>query len=107
VEGEFPQEGEFILAKEPEAVGNLIAEFLARSGYAKRLQKQAAVMVWPEIAGPKIAEETQAFKIDGDSLVVKVARAAWRQQLTFLKAELLANLNSRLGEGIIKDIRFI
>ena len=107
MEGEFPQEGEFILAKEPEAVGNLIAGFLARTGYAKRLQKQAAVMVWAEIAGPKIAEETQALKIDGDSLVVKVARAAWRQQLTFLKAELLANLNSRLGEGIIKDIRFI
>lgn len=95
------------MAKEPEKIGGLISGYLDRLGLAERLGKQEAVLKWPEIAGSKIAGETVALKVDGDTLVVKVHKAAWRQQLTFLKAELLAKLESRLGEKCIKDIRFI
>jgi predicted nucleic acid-binding Zn ribbon protein len=95
------------LAKEPDKIGGLIGNYLSNLGYADRLHKQSAVTRWAEIVGPKIALETQALKIDGDTLVIKVHRAAWRQQLTFLKAELLAKLNSQIGEELIKDIRFI
>ena len=93
--------------QEPIRVGGLIAGYLDRLGFAARLGKQTAVLQWAEIAGPKIAEETKALRIDGDTLVVKVNRSAWRQQLSFLKAELLARLESKLGKGVIKDIRFI
>jgi len=95
------------LVGEPDVLGNLIARYLDRLGFSGRLRKQTAVMLWSEIVGPKIAEETEAVRIDGDALVVKVTRAPWRHQLTFLKGELLAKLNSRIGNGIIKDIRFI
>jgi predicted nucleic acid-binding Zn ribbon protein len=95
------------LAHEPEKIGGLISGYLAKLGYGERLNKQAAILQWPEIAGPKIATETMALRIDGDTLVVKVHKAAWRQQLSFLKSEMLAKLDSELGEGCIKDIRFI
>jgi len=95
------------LAKEPEKIGGLISGYLDSLGLAERLGKQEAVLQWPEIAGPRIASETEALKVEGDTLVVKVQKAAWRQQLTFLKAELLAKLDSKLGAGCIKDIRFI
>ena len=91
---------------EPEKVGGLISGFLGRLGLAERLSRQSAVVAWAEIAGPKIAEESEAVRIDGDTLVVKVHKAAWRQQLTFLKAELLTKLESKVGKGV-KDIRFI
>jgi predicted nucleic acid-binding Zn ribbon protein len=94
------------LAFEPEKVGGLIGGFLERLGLAERLSLQSAVILWPEIAGPRIAEESEAVKIDGDTLIIKVYKAAWRQQLTFLKAELLAKLESKIGKGV-KDIRFI
>ena len=76
-------------------------------GFANRLDKQTAVLQWADIAGPKIAEEAVALRIDGDTLVVRVGQAAWRQQLSFLKVELLGRMESRLGKGVIKDIRFI
>jgi predicted nucleic acid-binding Zn ribbon protein len=95
------------LAREPIRVGGIIQGYLERLGFSARLGKQAAVLQWSEIAGPKIAEETKALRIDGDTLVVKVNRAAWRQQLTFLKSELLLRLELKLGKEVIKDIRFI
>ena len=71
------------------------------------MEKQSAVEKWSAIVGDKIAAETKALKIDGNVLVVKVHQAAWRQQLIFLKDELLAKLKSELGEGRIEDIRFL
>jgi predicted nucleic acid-binding Zn ribbon protein len=95
------------LAIEPEKIGGLIAGYLDHLGFAARLGKQEAVLRWSDIVGPRVAEETKALRIDGDTLVVKVNQAAWRQQLSFLKIELLAKLDLKLGKGCIKDIRFI
>jgi predicted nucleic acid-binding Zn ribbon protein len=95
------------LKKEPDKIGGLISDYLANLGYADRLTKQSAVTEWAGLVGPKIASETQAVRVESDTLIVKVNRAAWRQQLTFLKAELLAKLSSKIGEGQIRDIRFI
>ena len=71
------------------------------------MKKQSAVEQWGEIVGEKIAIETKALKIDGDVLVVKVFKAAWRQQLIFLKDELLSKLETELGDERVKDIRFL
>ena len=95
------------MADEPMKIGGLIRGYLDGLGFANRLDKQTAVLQWADIAGPKIAEEAVALRIDGDTLVVRVGRAAWRQQLSFLKVELLGRMESRLGKGVIKDIRFI
>jgi len=76
-------------------------------GYSGRLEKQSAVVKWGDIVGDTISAETKALKIDGDVLVVKVFKAAWRQQLIFLKDDLLIKLGNKLGEGRVKDIRFI
>jgi len=95
------------MAKEPEKIGNVILETLSRMGFAERLQKQSAVMKWGEIVGDTIAAETEALRIDGNTLVVRVHQAAWRQQLIYLKEGLLEKLKTELGKDSIEDIRFI
>ncbi len=95
------------MATEPEKIGNVILQTLNRMGFAERLQRQTAVMRWNEIVGDTIAAETEALRIEGSTLVVRVHRAAWRQQLTYLKEGLLVKLKAELGEDSIKDIRFI
>lgn len=92
---------------DPEKIGGLILQALDKMGYAGRIHKQSAVTGWSEIVGEAISRETTALKIDGDTLVVKVHKAAWRQQLIFMKDELLTKIRSRLGEESIEDIRFI
>lgn len=95
------------MATEPEKIGNVILKTLNRMGFAERLQRQTAVMRWEEIVGDTIAAETEALRIEGSTLVIRVHRAAWRQQLTYLKEGLLVKLKAELGEDSIKDIRFI
>ena len=95
------------MATEPEKIGNVILKTLNRMGFAERLQRQTAVMSWKEIVGDTIAAETEALRIEGSTLVIRVHRAAWRQQLTYLKEGLLVKLKAELGEDSIKDIRFI
>jgi predicted nucleic acid-binding Zn ribbon protein len=76
-------------------------------GYAERIQRQSAVISWSEIVGDVISKETKALKIDNKTLVVKVHKAAWRQQLVFLKDEILKKIETDLGQGVVEDIRFI
>jgi predicted nucleic acid-binding Zn ribbon protein len=54
-----------------------------------------------------LAKETEALRIDGDTLVVRVHQAAWRQQLTYFREELLAKLKAELGDDSVEDIRFV
>ncbi len=95
------------MATEPEKIGNVILKTLNRMGFAERLQRQTAVMRWEEIVGDTIAAETEALRIEGSTLVVRVHRAAWRQQLTYLTEGLLVKLKAELGEDSIENIRFI
>jgi len=95
------------LANEPEKLSAAILKTIGRMGFSERLHKQQAVTRWKELVGDTVAAETEAVRIDGNVLVVKVFKAAWRQQLVFLKDELLAKLEVELGKDLIKDIWFI
>ncbi len=95
------------MKREPELIRNLILDSIEKMGLGERIQKQSAVVRWNQIVGDKIALETKALRVDGNVLIVKAYKAAWRQQLTFLKDELLSRLESDLGRDCIKDIRFI
>lgn len=94
------------MSGEPQKIGSFILETLDRMGFTDRLKKQRAVTDWNNIVGEKIAVQTEALRIERDTLVVKVHQAAWRQQLLFLKDDLLAKIRKELG-GDIKDIRFL
>jgi len=91
---------------EPQKLGTLILDSLSKLGLMPRLLKQSAVDIWPEVAGEIIAKQSEAIRIEGYILVVKVFQSAWRHQLIFLKSELIVRLEGKLGNGIIKDIRF-
>lgn len=95
------------MPREPEKLGDSILGALNRMGFAERLHKQEAVVRWNEIVGETIAAETEPIRIDGDTLVIKVYQAAWRQQLVFLKDELLSKLEVEVGKDLIKDIRLV
>lgn len=92
---------------DPRKIGGLILDALNKMGYTERIQRQSAVISWSEIVGDVISKETKALKIDNKTLVVKVHKAAWRQQLIFLKDEILKKIETGLGRGVVEDIRFI
>lgn len=90
--------------REPEKIGAVLSELIRKFGYEGKLREVDAVKLFNEVAGKEIARHCRAVKITDGRLIVKVSDPIWRQQLVFLKGELIAKLNARLDKSIVKDI---
>ncbi|MBI5478691.1 MAG: DUF721 domain-containing protein [Deltaproteobacteria bacterium] len=90
-----------------EPIGPLVADTLRRLGRAQELLEPRAIVAWADVAGPRVAARTRAERLKDGVLTVRVDGAAWLNELTYLKADLLARLNEHLGGGVVRDIRFL
>ena len=90
-----------------QALKTAIKIFLKTSGLDKGVKQNTALLIWDEVVGEKIAENTSAEKVEHGTLTIKVDNSSWRQELVFKKKEIIDKLNSRIGKKTIKEIRFI
>lgn len=84
-----------------QALGQLIKEL----GIESEIIHHQAVQLWPEVVGRKIANISQAEKIDGKILFIKVKNDSWRNELVFLKKDIIERLNKRIGKKVVEDLR--
>lgn len=89
---------------DPQKIGAVLSDLIRKFGYEDKLREVDAVKLFNEVAGEKIAEHCQAIKITDGRLILRVSDPIWRQQLVFLKGDLIAKLNARLGKSVVKDI---
>ena len=90
-----------------QALKTAIKVFLKESGLDKGVKQNTALLIWDEVVGENIAENTSAEKVEHGTLTIKVDNSSWRQELVFKKKEIIDKLNSRIGKKTIKEIRFI
>ena len=90
-----------------QALKTAIKIFLKKSGLDKGVKQNTALLIWDEVVGEKIAENTSAEKVEHGTLTIKVDNSSWRQELVFKKKEIIEKLNGKLGKKTIKEIRFI
>ena len=91
---------------QPISVGDAIASTLKNLGFTQRLKRFEVLNLWPTIVGDRIAQVTRAERFEGGKLFVKVDHAPWRNELTFLKKELIAKINSTMNEEVVQEIVF-
>ncbi len=89
-----------------ESIGNVFAQLFRDLGIDTAIQQNVAVNRWDEIVGERIAEISEAEKIEKGVLFVKVDSPVWRNELVFMKASLIKNVNDALAKNIVKDIKF-
>jgi predicted nucleic acid-binding Zn ribbon protein len=89
-----------------QVIGNVFTQLFRDLGIDKAIQQNAAVNRWSEIVGERISEVTEAEKIEKGILVVKVSSPVWRNELVFMKTNLIKNINDALAKNIVKDIKF-
>jgi predicted nucleic acid-binding Zn ribbon protein len=78
---------------------------LGLSEVAKRVRISAA---WAQAVGADIAARTEPQSLHRGLLIVRSTSAAWQNELTFLKAEILLKLNAALGkERAVRDLRVV
>ena len=89
-----------------QALGNVFAQLFRELGIDKAIEQNQAVTRWAEITGERIAQVSQAVKIEKGVLYVKVNSPVWRNELVFMKHNLIENINQTLKKTIVKDIKF-
>lgn len=90
-----------------ESVANILTQALKKYGLDDRISRYQFVTHWPEIMGAAIAERSRPEYIRNSTLHVRVADAAWAQELGFQKPIIIKRLQRFLDKDtVVKDVRF-
>lgn len=90
----------------PKLLAEGMAALLHELGMGKKIRQYEVIDLWAGIVGEQIAKVAVAEYINGSKLFVRVARATWRNELVFLKKDLIGKINAALNEEVISDIIF-
>ena len=85
------------------AINNL----LKAAGLEAGVSQNKALLVWDDVVGAKVSENTTPEKVEAGTLYIKASNPTWRQELVFKKEDIIKKLNKKLGEKTIKEIKFI
>ncbi len=92
--------------KRPRTIGDLLNQVMRKEGLETPLIQRRALAMWEEVTGSLVSKYTGDKYIKNQTLFVKITNPALRADLTMMKAQLIKELNSRVGSFIISDIRF-
>ena len=84
-----------------------ITDFLKKAGLEKGVSQNNALLIWKDVVGEKVSQNTTPEKVESGKLYVKASNPTWRQELIFKKADIIERLNKKLGKNTIKEIKFI
>ena len=87
--------------------GELLGQLLKRYKLEAGLRRGRVLALWPEIAGEMLARLTEPLKLERGELLVLVENAALAHQLTYQREEFVRRYASRLGEGVVTNVRFV
>lgn len=90
----------------PQRISNILADLMARRGFARVQSTEAYEQAWREAAGPLAAQYTQVGALKRGTLEVVVANSALVQELTFQKDAIVQKLAARLPDEKIRNLRF-
>jgi predicted nucleic acid-binding Zn ribbon protein len=93
--------------RSPSPIADALASYLRNSGFSKRLQQAGIIEEWAVLVGPQIAAVTAPESVTQDGLLrVRVATAAWANELSLMSPRILARLNAG-RTGRVKEIRWV
>lgn len=91
----------------PDRVVDTLRQVLQRIDPERRLAVYRVWTFWEEAVGAPVAARAQPAGYRDGVLSVRVAGAAWMQELQFMKEDVRERLNALLGAELIRDIYFV
>ncbi len=90
-----------------EKIGPLLGRVVKELGLEKRIEEYRVIDEWESIVGSAIAERTEPVMVERGRLAVKVKSSPWLFEMRMREADILDKIAERLGEGVIREIRFV
>jgi predicted nucleic acid-binding Zn ribbon protein len=91
---------------QPRKIGDVLAQLIARRGYAREQSSAALGGAWQEAAGQQFAAVTRAGAVRRGTLEVLVSNNLLAQELGFQHDQLIAKLQKLSPELKITKLRF-
>ena len=79
--------------KHARRVASALDRVLEELGLARVVEQHAVFSEWESRVGAEIAAIAKPYRIDGDTLIVRVENAAWMNELSLRQNEVMARLN--------------
>lgn len=87
-------------------VGDALRKLTGALGIAAKLSEYDVITGWEGIVGEQIARVTTAERVEHGVLYVAVRGAAWRNELTMRRLEILERIHRSTGRKVVREIRF-
>ena len=91
----------------PILVKDLLTLFVKEFNLEKGFRDYRFLKLWDEITGPSVARVTTAKKLNGTKLYIYLSSSVVRSELYMLRSELIREMNSRMGENVIDEIKLL
>jgi predicted nucleic acid-binding Zn ribbon protein len=88
-------------------ISDPLKNLLGRLRLVEPMRGWQAVEVWSEVVGPRVAANTRAVGCRRGMLYVEVVNAAWMNELGYLKSRIQREINEKVGEDVVNDIRLV
>lgn len=82
----------------------LVDKMLRSYGLGDRLDEMSLVKSWEEIVGKMIAKHTKEIYFNKGVLYVELDSSTLRQELSYVKSDLVQRLNEKAGKTMVKEI---
>lgn len=89
---------------EPISIKQLIDKVMLESDTREAMMQQRASYLWTEVVGTGVNRFTFRRYVDKGVLHVYITSASLKNDLGFLKQNILKEINSRLGAEVLSDI---
>ena len=90
----------------PEQLSVILNSFLSKKGYLSSCKELDVIYRWKNIVGDTIYSVSKCNNIEDGILYVKIDNASWRQELSFIKNEILKKIYFETRCKSIRDIIF-
>ena len=90
----------------PKRMADLLAQLMARRGYAREHAASACAEAWAQAVGARMIGHSQPGRVRSGVLEITVRNSVALQELTFQKKQLIRDLARLLPAEQIHDIRF-
>ena len=94
------------MGHDPRHIGDVLAQLMARRGYARVQAASAFAEAWRTAAGEKWATRTRALAVKRGVLEVLVGNSTLAQELGFQKKALVRELAQLVPDEKIRDLKF-
>ncbi len=90
----------------PQRAADIVAQLMARRGYARMQSSAITEAAWQAAAGEKLSASSRPAMVKRGVLEVFVRNSAVMQELTFQKKKILKKLIAALPDEKLVDLKF-